>query len=277
MFTRCYSREGKGIVECHYDNFLTKAAKEDRDQAYADGKTPVLARELEKFKKIAAILKGKLSAAGMVFDCETELVALWTETATDGTRVPCRAMLDHWSLKRAMVDDLKTAASAEPEKINRSGADKGYDIQAAAYNRAAHAIHPELVGRVQSRARLLRDRRPIRGDGQVDRGRGGNFYELGEMRWQRGIDTFAWCMNTGIWPEYVTRRIRADVPQWVMQRELDIQARTGVGLRGRDARRDVGPSAAPEERAATMAPQEADEGTTETILADDFPRGASNG
>jgi hypothetical protein len=215
---------GKGLVECHYDNFLTKAAKEDRDQAIADGRTPVLARELAEARKVAAILKGKLVASQMVFDGETEIVALWTETADDGTVVPCRAMMDHWSFARAMVDDLKTSESADPGKIARSIADRGYDIQAAAYNSAATKIHPELVGRVQVSFGFCELEDPY-ATTVIERGRGGSFYELGEMRWRRAINTWAWCRNNNRWPEYASARIRSlDLPAYVMQRELDIQA-----------------------------------------------------
>jgi len=215
---------GKGMVECHYDNFLTKAAKEDRDQAIADGKVPILAKDLAEARKVAAILRDKLAASGMVFDGETEIVALWTETAEDGTPVPCRAMLDHWSFARAMIDDLKTARSADPGKIARAIADEGYDIQAAAYNSAATKIHPELVGRVQVSFGFCELEDPY-ATTVIERGRGGSLYELGEMRWRRAVNTWAWCTKNACWPEYASARIKhLDLPAYVMQRELDIQA-----------------------------------------------------
>lgn len=215
---------GKGIVECHYDNFKTKAAQNDRDQAIAEGKTPITSIDLAEARKVAAILKGKLAASQMVFDGEHEIVALWTETADDGTIVPCRAMMDHWSFARAMIDDLKTSESADPGKIARSIADKGYDIQAAAYNSAATKIHPELIGRVQVSFGFCELEDPY-ATTVIERGRAGSFYELGEMRWRRAINTWAWCTTNARWPEYASARIKhLDLPPYVMQRELDIQA-----------------------------------------------------
>jgi len=45
------------------------------------------------------------------------------------------------------------------------------------------------------------------------------------MRWRRAINTWAWCTSNARWPEYASARIQhLDLPAYVMQRELDIQA-----------------------------------------------------
>lgn len=215
---------GKDIVEIPYKDFKTKAAQVDRDQAIAEGRVPITSSDLAEARVVAAILRDKLAASQMVFDGETEIAALWEETADDGTIVSCRAMFDHWSFARAMIDDLKTSRTADPGRIARSVADDGYDIQAAAYNSAATKIHPELIGRVNVSFGFCELDDPY-ATTVIERGRAGSFYELGEMRWRRAINTWAWCTNNNRWPEYTSARVKhLDLPAYVMQRELDIQA-----------------------------------------------------
>jgi hypothetical protein len=214
---------GKGICEIYFDNFQTKAAQKDRDAAIVRGEVPVLSKDIEEGRRTAEILKVRLAEQGMVFDGETELVALWTETAEDGTRVPCRGMIDHFSRARAMVDDLKTSRSASLEKLPRHMTDYGYDIQAAAYTSAVQKIHPELLGRVQFAFGFCELEDPYAVT-VIERGNSGSMYELGEMRWRRAINTFARCLNTGRWPAYATKRVRLDAPTYVLQREMDLQA-----------------------------------------------------
>jgi hypothetical protein len=213
---------GKGICEIYFDSFKSAAAQKDRDAAIVRGEVPVLSKDIEEGRRTAEILKLRLAEHGMVFDGETETVALWTETADDGTRVPCRGMIDHFSLPRAMVDDLKTARSASLEKLPRHMTDYGYDIQAAAYTSAVQKIHPELIGRVQFAFGFCELDDPYAVT-VIERGNSGSMFELGEMRWRRAVNIFARCLNTGRWPAYATKRVRLDAPAYVLQRELDLQ------------------------------------------------------
>lgn len=212
---------GPEIVAVNADDWRTKAAKEARDESRAAGKIPVLAHALDTAMRVKDILNGRLLEHGVELSGSSELMIGWKETATDGERVQCRAMLDHFLLDACTIYDLKTISSAHPDKCARSAVEYGYGLQQSAYRSAIRHLYPDLAGRekfvflfVETEAPY--DVTPIECDGVMR--------ELGDRQWQRAVDLWAKCLTSG-WPGYVRPGSRAvmTLPPWALSKEMGAQ------------------------------------------------------
>jgi len=127
---------GPDIAVVDADNWRTKAAQEQRDDAIAAGLTPLLQADYNIVKAMAEALRGH-PIAGALFSIETgrpEQSLFWQDKETG---IWCRAMLD-WlrhndSSRRLVIPDYKTAASASPAKFEKAMYDYDYHRQAAWY------------------------------------------------------------------------------------------------------------------------------------------------
>lgn len=135
---------GEDVVIIDAADYKTKAAQEARDQAYAEGKVPILPKQNAVIDAMAAALRGH-PYAGDLFDPNRggrpEQSLFWTDAATG---VPCRARLD-WlpavdHRQRLIVPDYKTAGDGDPESISKSLHAYGYYRQGAWYLDAVAAL-----------------------------------------------------------------------------------------------------------------------------------------
>lgn len=115
-------------------DWRTKAAREQRDEAYATGQTPVLVDDYEQVLTMAAAIRAH-PLAGALFDRtagEPERALFWRTGP-----VWRRALLDWLPVqpddRRMVIGDYKTCRSADPEKLQRAIADYGYHQQADWY------------------------------------------------------------------------------------------------------------------------------------------------
>jgi hypothetical protein len=192
-------------------DWRTKAAREARDEAYAEGLTPVLAHEDEQITGMAAaILEHPIASA--VFDPDygsPEQSLFWCDERFGVER---RARLD-WlpepSGGRLIVADYKTCISAEPAAIRKTVANYGYYMQAPWYIDAVRALGlaedvsfvfvfqektaPYLVTVVELDAMALR---------------------LGAARNDQALAVFAECTETGDWPGYSDEVELISLPSW---------------------------------------------------------------
>jgi hypothetical protein len=138
---------GAGAEFCVIDaaDWRTKDAQAQRDQARADGLTPILREQHDKAQHIAAWSRGELNQLPLVADAFAdglpELVAIWREGD-----IWCRSMMD---LAPTAADaegwwtiyDLKTTSGAlDANALARNMINFGYDIQAAHYTRGLQAL-----------------------------------------------------------------------------------------------------------------------------------------
>jgi PDDEXK-like uncharacterized protein DUF3799 len=124
---------GPELVDVDAANYKTKKAQDARDEAYADGKVPLLPKERDQVEDMALALHhhpvaSKLFQPGRGL---AEQTLVWRDRRTGIMR---RAMLD-WlpdeesAKSRMIVPDYKTCASAEPSKIEKAIYDHGYHMQ----------------------------------------------------------------------------------------------------------------------------------------------------
>jgi hypothetical protein len=215
---------GASIEVCDYDDWRTKDAKTERDEARANGRTPVLAREWATVEAMADTLRAHPIVSRLLAPerGRAEQSMFWT--ATDpflATEVRLRARLD-WlpevpASGRLIVTDYKTAASAEARAFARSAANYGYHQQAAWYLDGVKALlgveDPAFVFVVQERTPPY-----VVNVIELD----AYALQIGRERNAAAINRYVECSATGVWPAYSSDVELVALPRWAeMQWEQD--------------------------------------------------------
>lgn len=205
---------GAEVVEVKADDWRTKAAQEARDAAYAEGKTPLLSKDVAVVDAMAAVIRDH-PVASALFDHarggKPEQSFFWRDGFHEVWR---RARLD-WlpdltASGRLVLADYKTAACAEPGKFARSVFDLGYHLSAAWYIDAV-----KTLGVAEDIAFLFVAQEktapyPVTVC-QLDF----DALRIGRILSQRALGTFAECQRTGHWPGYSEQVELISPPPWV--------------------------------------------------------------
>lgn len=135
---------GKGVQVVAHDNWRTKAAQIERDEARADGYIPLLLREAEEIQQASMHISRNIVELGIHLDeGKSEFMIHWE---SDG--VQCRRSLDNWQESKLQIIELKSIFSAHPEVCESQAAKLRYDIEYAASLDAIYSLYPDLAGRV---------------------------------------------------------------------------------------------------------------------------------
>jgi len=207
------------------DDWRTKAAKEARDLARKEGKTPLLPYQFEEVKKCVSRVEEQiygcpeLGIKNLMEDGDPELSFFWKEEKTW-----LRSRLDWISTDRKLILDLKfTDMSVNPADLSRYILNMGLDIQNVLYCRAVEAvfgIKPKFVfvfaevnePYICSFIGLPPD-----------------FLALGQSKIEYGLYLWRECMKTGNWPAYPNRVAYVDLPGWAMAAWESKAAEIGEG------------------------------------------------
>lgn len=209
--------EGSPVTVVEADNWMGKAAKEQRAAAYVDGSTPILAADYESVLAMKAAVLAHPLAAVLFADGLPELSGWWRDEPTD---VGLRFRPDWLTTLdgRPVCVDLKTTVNADPDEFGRSVVKFGYHQQAAWYlaGLAAHAVDdarflfvcveksaPHLVSVIELDAEAFTE---------------------GACLNRQAIDLFAECTATGIWPAYGTGIHTIGLPAWATRNALRADA-----------------------------------------------------
>lgn len=209
------------VVVVEADNFRTKAAQAERDDALAAGKTPILVGEMTDAYKVADEIKAAIAAAGFELTGQSEVAIVWEEDTPHGPIV-CRGLIDHLLLDRPAILDLKTCNSAHPNAIAKSVTEHGYHIQACAYTKAIQQYRPDLAGRVELTwlfVEILPEESPRRVILTVAKP-DGMMRELGRIHWDRACETWSRCLKDNHWPAYVTGIASISPKPWELKEEM---------------------------------------------------------
>lgn len=188
--------------------WTNNAIREARDQARANGLTPILPWDnavIRAMKEAATQFIAQSEIAGIFEDGKPEQTLIWTEGS-----VSCRARLDWLTTDRRVILDYKSSASAEPGWFSRQIANMSYDFQAAFYLRGLKACgHPNaqflfLAQEVEPpHACSLHAIAP-------------SMFAIAEERVTRAIRLWGECMASGKWPAYNNRVHWAEATAWQM-------------------------------------------------------------
>lgn len=193
------------------DNWMTKAAKEQRDAAYAEGRTPLLAKEKAQVDGMAAALRAHPFASALLNPDagKPEQSAYWLDPAYDVLRRCRYDWLPEARDGRLVIPDYKTAASAQPQAFAKAAASYGYDMQAAWYMDVAHALgladDLAFVFIVQEKTAPYLVTVVELDYPSIDRGRNRN---------ERALQIFRDCTDSGEWPGYATDVELVSLPRW---------------------------------------------------------------
>jgi hypothetical protein len=116
-----------GIVTVEADNWLTKAAKEAKAAALAEGKQPLLNKEWVQVQAMRDAVMAHPKARAMFRNHRAEESVFWQEF--DGVMLKCRP--DAW--KPGLLVDLKTTVDADPRQFGSTAYKFGYHQSAAHY------------------------------------------------------------------------------------------------------------------------------------------------
>lgn len=193
-------------------DWMTKAAKEARDAARAEGKTPLLTKEHMQATAMADAVR-RHPIATLLFNPDRgrpEVSGFWQDCDTEVWR---RFRLD-WlpdANRRLIVPDLKTTVDANPAHFGKTAANFGYYIQHPYYLEGLQALGvgdedtaflfvlvektpPHLVSVVELDADAV---------------------ALGRQAIRQALRTYAECVGTDTWPGYSPHVESASLPYYL--------------------------------------------------------------
>lgn len=211
--------EGPDLVVIEADNYRTKAAQIDRDEARIAGMVPLLRAEYDQVQAMADGLRQHPVAAAL-FDPargRPEQTLVWRDRPTGVMRRARLDWLPHPGSGRLIIADYKTCRSAEPSALARAVEQYGYHQQADWYRSGARALGladeaaafvfvcqektaPYLVTVVELDAATLR---------------------IGAARNRRALAIYRECVTSGRWPGYSDEIALLSLPVWAEIRDTE--------------------------------------------------------
>lgn len=203
---------GPELVVIDAENYRTKTAQAERDEAHANGLVPLLAAEMEQVDAMTVALMAH-PIAGRLLDPDhgkPEQSLFWRD---DRTGVIHRCRLD-WlpdpSRGRMIIPDYKTARSAHPDTWAKAAADHGYHLQDANYRAGVQAVG--LADKDVTFVFIVQEKEPpyvvsvIELDQQA--------VWLGRDLMHQASSIYAECKAEGRWPGYSDRVEQASLPTY---------------------------------------------------------------
>lgn len=211
--TACHALllEGVDAVEIiNADDWRTKVAQEARDEARANGRIPMLAKDAADLARMVSAVQEQLDPPLLV-EGKPEQTLVWEEP----NGVVCRSRLDWLRDDGACIYDLKTTArSAHPSAYERALCDIGGDIQAAMYLRGLEAVTGDDA--VADFVWIVVEAAPPYAVSLIRPAL--DLLELGEQKVLWAIDVWAECLATEEWPGYNNGIVTAHAPPWELSR-----------------------------------------------------------
>ena len=204
-----------------FDDWRTKAAKEQREAAAAAGRLAVLPKHFAKADRMVSSARTQLAQRGLedlFTEGHGEVVLLWQED-----HIWLRQMIDWLTPDRMTFCDFKTTEqSASPVKLDAKMWNDGWHIQAAMAERGLDAMDPTSHGRrdylfvVQEAAPpyLLTVARICEAPLTIARK---------QLQW--AVDRWTECQANNVYPGYPLETVEPAMPGWAEQqwlsREID--------------------------------------------------------
>ena len=199
-----------GLYPIEADDWRKKEAKEARENARKAGKTPLLARQLIKVRRMVEAARSYIAGSEIagIFDAgDAEHSLEWREGETQ-----CRSRLDWITPDRRTVLDYKTTVSANPASFVSMAVGYGYTMQEAFYRRGVKAVY----GREPRFVFLLQEKEPpfacslVAFDPAMQ--------EIGDRQATLALAYWQAAMMTGQWRGYPSRIAYLEAPAWYAAR-----------------------------------------------------------
>jgi len=205
---------GRDVVEVKFDSWRTDAAKEQKADARAVGKIPLLTKDLVVVKAMAAALR-EHPIANLLLTAEgkAEQTAVWQDPATG---VWGRIMVDYLpaaSGGRIVASEYRTAADASPAGCAKAMWNYSYHQRAQWYVRGMNQVIGDsamvLIFQEKDPPFLVNVREP---DPIAMR--------HGKDRNDEALEIYARCVAENNWPGYGNSVEPLSLPDWLVNRYL---------------------------------------------------------
>ena len=206
-------QSGDGIEVIDAPDYRTKAAKEARDEAHANFKTPILADKYVEVQAMVAAGREQMANLADPIDClaftpgtgRAEQTMVWQEGD-----VWCRARLDWEPDARVVFHDYKTTGqSAQPEAWAKTLYNFGGDVQAGLYRRGIRAV---LGVEVPEWRYIVQEVKPPYALSVVALSSGA--LDMAERKAKAAIKLWDRCMKEDRWPGYPSEVYYVDPPAY---------------------------------------------------------------
>lgn len=199
------------------DDWRTKAAREQRDEAYENGAVPLLAKDHDVVNDMAAALQ-QHPIASALFNPDGGLAEqnlFWRDAQTSIMRRARLDFLPETSRSRVIIPDYKTTVSAEPDALAKSMHRFGYHQQADWYLTGAQAMG--LAGDDAAFVLVAQEKTPpyLVTVVEIDH----EALRVGKARNRQAISIYEWCVENDRWPGYVDDITLISLPPWAVTEE----------------------------------------------------------
>ena len=205
-------QDESNIEEVEASSWQTKKAQEAKVAARAEGKVPLLTKDLELARAIGASVMKDPDASLMLAGHKAEQSVFWEE---DGLMLKCRPD----ALNHGLIADLKSIITADPNTFGKTAADLGYYMSAAHYQDGMETITGERMPFLFILAEKTAPYLPavVELDEEA--------LEYGRRMNTRAKNIYRRCLETGEYPGY-TPRGRISLPGWAINRMDDLLLET---------------------------------------------------
>jgi hypothetical protein len=197
------------MVECPYDDWRKKEARELRDRIRSEGKLPMLSKHVETIRKMVEIAKKALADSELgatLEDFYVERTVIWNDRGAWK-----RARFDLQHKTRPLLMDYKSTTDADPFSFPGLIINNGYDIQAAHYSDAYSVAHPHELKEPEFVFLVQENREPFACSlVGVDP----MLMDLGVQKMEAATALWRRCMESGRWPGYSNRIAWSSAPPW---------------------------------------------------------------
>ena len=211
--------QGAEIAVIEADSWRTNAAKAVREDAYANGRTPILAKDYDQVIAMAgaALIQYNQnpSIRKLLEGCQREVTIIWNEL---GVLHRCRPDLyvppqgnDTAGVMTAapvIIHYKTTATSITPTNLGRYAAQMGWDVTAAHYAAGVEA----LTGEKPRQFFAVQENKPpyLALVAELDE----IFVACGALVREVAIGIWAQCLRGDLWPGYPTKTVKLECPPW---------------------------------------------------------------
>lgn len=201
------------VVVIKADDWRTKAAREERDEARAAGKVPILEKDMDTVNEMVRIADHVLMGSALCndwLDAIPEQTLLW-----EFGGVWMRSRPDKLTKDGRIYWDYKTSVSAHPAQFVKTVINNGYDLQAALGQRGVKA----LTGITPTVIFVVQEIDPPFYVSLVSLSE--HFLEIAQVRLESAIYKWGRCLSKNEWPSYPDKVLRVDPPGYYGMDELE--------------------------------------------------------
>ena len=230
-------RDPRHFVLIDATDYKTNAAKQERDDAYAAGKTPLLAHQFPEVEYMVQCAREQIAQSddnNAFVEGSSEVTLMWREQVIiDGEPffVWCRIRIDHCAENEIDFYDYKTTAvNANPDELQNYGKQMGWHITSAFYKRGIRKV----LGITDPRYKYI-----VQENYAPFCLSSVSMTPEAEERATRLIDKalyqWGWCLKHKRWPGYPARNVSIGLPGWYGKQLEDVEARdTALAQEGKE-------------------------------------------